>query len=95
MMDTIKEIKLKALPTNILNIYNKKVVTADEAVGHIKSGDNIVVQPGCAAPMELIKAMVNRKDELENVSLYHILIVGYLPYTKPGIEKHFQDHPFC
>ena len=94
MMDTTKEIKLKTLPTNILNIYNQKVVTADEAVGHIKSGDNIVVQPGCAAPMELIKAMVNRKDELENVSLYHILIVGDLPYAKPGMEKHFQHKAF-
>jgi acetyl-CoA hydrolase len=94
MMDTIKEIKLKALPTNILNIYNQKVVTADEAVGHIKSGDNLVIQPGCAAPMELIKAMVNRKDELEDVSLYHILIVGDLPYTKPGMEKHFQHKAF-
>ena len=94
MMDTIKEIKLKTLPTNILNIYNQKVVTADEAVGHIKSGDNVVIQPGCAAPMELIKAMVNRKDELENVSLYHILIVGDLPYAKPGMEKHFQHKAF-
>ena len=94
MMDTIKEIKLKTLPTNILNIYNQKVVTADEAVRHIKSGDNIVIQPGCAAPMELIKAMVNRKDELENVSLYHILIVGDLPYAKPGMEKHFQHKAF-
>lgn len=93
-MDNINEIKLKVLPTNILNIYNKKVVTADEAVMHIKSGDNIVVQPGCAAPMELIKAMVNRKDELENVSLYHILIVGDLPYAKPGLEKHFQHKAF-
>jgi acetyl-CoA hydrolase len=93
-MDNINEIKLKVLPTNILNVYNKKVVTADEAVAHIKSGDNIVVQPGCAAPMELIKAMVNRKDELENVSLYHILIVGDLPYAKPGFEKHFQHKAF-
>jgi len=94
MMDTIKEIKLKTLPTNILNIYNQKVVTADEAAVHIKSGDNIVIQPGCAAPMELIKAMVNRKDELENVSLYHILIVGDLPYAKPGMEKHFKHIAF-
>jgi len=94
MMDTTKEIKLKTLPTNILNIYNQKVVTADEAVGHIKSGDNIVIQPGCAAPMELIKSMVNRKDELENVSLYHILVVGDLPYAKPGMEMHFQHKAF-
>jgi acetyl-CoA hydrolase len=94
MMDNTKEIKLKVLPTNILKIYNQKVVTADEAVGHIKSGDNIVIQPGCAAPIELINAMVNRKDELENVSLYHILVVGDLPYTKPGMEKHFKHKAF-
>ena len=94
MMDNIKEIKLKTLPTNILNIYNQKVVTADEAVTHIKSGDNIVIQPGCAAPIELINAMVNRKDELENVNLYHILVVGDLPYTKPGMEKHFKHKAF-
>ena len=94
MMDSIKEIKLKTLPTNILNIFNKKLVTADEAVKVIKSGDNVIIQPGCAAPMELIRAMVNRKDELENISLYHILIVGELPYVKPGMEKHFQHKAF-
>jgi acetyl-CoA hydrolase len=93
-MNTTKEINLKTLPTNILNIYNQKVVSADEAVSNIKSGDNIIVQPGCAAPMELINAMVNRKDEIENVSLYHILIVGDLPYAKPGLEKHFQHKAF-
>jgi len=94
MLDNIKEIKLKTLPTNILNIYNQKVVTADDAVSHIKSGDNIVIQPGCAAPIELINAMVNRKDELENVNVYHILVVGDLPYTKPGMEKHFKHKAF-
>jgi len=94
MLDNIKEIKLKTLPTNILNIYNQKVVTADDAVSHIKSGDNIVIQPGCAAPIELINAMVNRKEELENVNVYHILVVGDLPYTKPGMEKHFKHKAF-
>jgi acetyl-CoA hydrolase len=70
------------------------LVSAEEAVSHIKSGDNIVVQPGCAAPMEVLKAMVNRKDELENVSLYHILIIGDLPYVKRGLEKHFKHKAF-
>ncbi len=75
------------IPTNILRIYNNKLVSADEAVKHIKSGDNIVVQPGCAAPMELIRALVRRKDELKDITLYHILIVGDLPYLHPGMEK--------
>lgn len=94
MMNLSENTNVKTLPTNILNIYSRKVVPASEAVKHIKSGDNVIVQPGCAAPMELIKAMVERKNELENVGIYHILIVGDLPYTKPGMEKHFHHKAF-
>lgn len=74
--------------------YNAKLVTADEAVKVIKSGDKIIVQPGCAAPFSIINAMVDRKDNLEDVTIYHILIVGDLPYMKPGMEKHFKHIAF-
>jgi len=74
--------------------YQEKVVSADEAAKLIKSNDKIIVQPGCAAPLELIRAMVRRKEELENVEIYHILIVGDLPYLQPGMEKHFKHKAF-
>ena len=93
-MNTFEKIGTRSLPANILNIYNRKVVSAQEAVKCIKSGDNVIVQPGCAAPMELIRAMVDRKNELEDVKVYHILVVGDLPYTKPGMEKHFKHKAF-
>lgn len=75
-------------------MYNQKLVSSDEAVKHIKSGDNVIVQPGCAVPSELVRALVRRKDELENVTMYHILIVGELPYLQPGMEKHFKHKAF-
>lgn len=94
-MTTTEESKTKLnIPTNLLKVYNNKVVSADEAVKHIKSGDNIVVQPGCAIPLELVNAMVRRKDELEDITVYHILVVGNLPYTEPGMEKHFKHKAF-
>lgn len=74
--------------------YKSKVISAQDAVKVIKSGDKIIIQPGCAAPLELIRAMVDRKDELENVDIYHILVVGKLPYTEPGMEKHFKHKAF-
>jgi len=74
--------------------YNSKLVTAEEAVKVIKSGDKIVIQPGCAAPFALINAMVDRKDDLYDVEIYHILIVGDLPYVKLGMEKHFKHKAF-
>ncbi|HEY6436470.1 MAG TPA: 4-hydroxybutyrate CoA-transferase, partial [Ignavibacteriaceae bacterium] len=93
-MVTVEEIRKKNLPANLYNIYSKKLTTAHEAVKEIKSGDNLVVQPGCAVPHELIRALVRRKDELENVTIYHILIVGELPYVNPGMEKHFKHKAF-
>lgn len=74
--------------------YNSKLVTAEEAVKVIKSNDKIIIQPGCATPLELINAMVERKDELSNVEIYHILVVGDIPYVKPGMEKHFKHKAF-
>ncbi|MCX7797526.1 MAG: 4-hydroxybutyrate CoA-transferase [Melioribacter sp.] len=92
---TTEQIKFDK-PTNAAWIkkYNAKITTPEEAVKIIKSGDKIIVQPGCAAPLELINAMVNRKDELYNVEIYHILVVGDLPYVKPGMEKHFKHKAF-
>lgn len=92
---TVDEIKV-GLTSNApwVKKYNSRIVTADEAVKIIKSNDKIVVQPGCAAPLELINAMVRRKDELSNVEIYHILVVGDIPYTKPGMEKHFKHKAF-
>jgi 4-hydroxybutyrate CoA-transferase len=92
---TVDDIKI-AKPSNApwVKRYNSRVVTAEEAVKVIKSGDKIIVQPGCAAPLDLINAMVQRKDELEGVEIYHILVVGNLPYTEPGMEKHFRHKAF-
>ncbi|MBU2493616.1 MAG: 4-hydroxybutyrate CoA-transferase [Bacteroidetes bacterium] len=74
--------------------YKSKIISAEESVKVVKSGDKIVIQPGCAAPLELIRAMVDRKDELEDVEIYHILVVGKLPYVEPGMEKHFKHKAF-
>ncbi len=91
VMDEVKKAERKP---SWFERYNSKLVSAEEAVKHIKSGDSIVVQPGCAAPMSLLNAMVDRKDELTNVNIYHILIVGKIPYLQPGMEKHFKHHAF-
>ncbi len=92
---TVDEIKI-GKPENApwVKKYNSKVVSAEEAVRVIKSNDKIIIQPGCAAPFDLIDAMVKRKDELSNVEIYHILVVGDLPYTQPGMEKHFKHKAF-
>lgn len=79
---------------NVLKTYTNKLVAASDAVRVIKSGDNVVVHSNCAFPFALINALVDRKDELENVTLMHALSVGTLPYLQPGMEKHFRHNSF-
>lgn len=92
MTEEIKINKLQKLSWK--EKYKSKVVSSDIALKVVKSGDKIVIQPGCAAPMELIRALVRKKDELMDVTLYHILIVGDLPYLAPGMDKHFKHKAF-
>ena len=89
-----KNTATNSISSNLIKLYKSKVVSAEDAVKIIKSGDNVIVQPGCAVPLKLINAMVDRKDELNNVNIYHVLVVGDLPYTKPGMEKHFKHKAF-
>jgi len=75
--------------TSILNDYKSKNVTAEEAVRCIKSHDKILIHSFCAFPTKIVEALVNRKDELDRVEIFHAMTVGELPYLKPGMEKHF------
>ncbi|MCL5020150.1 MAG: 4-hydroxybutyrate CoA-transferase [Bacteroidetes bacterium] len=69
--------------------YRSKVVSADEAVGAIRSGDRVYIHPGCAVPEVLVDAMVRRSGELEGCEVLHILSLGKAAYVQPGMEKHF------
>jgi 4-hydroxybutyrate CoA-transferase len=69
-------------------------VSAAEAVKHIKSGDNIYIHSVAAAPQELIKAMVARADELENVTIYHLHTEGDASYVNEEYKKSFYTKAF-
>ncbi len=84
----------KDLPLNVLNLYKKKVVSAAEAVKQINSGDKILVHSNCAIPFTLINALVERKNELKGVEIYHALAVGELSYLQPGMEESFIHKSF-
>jgi acyl-CoA hydrolase len=72
--------------------YRKKLVTAEEAVSVISSGDRIYVSGNAATPYFLMRALASRKDELEDVELSHVLLLGEDPFSKPGMEGHFRHN---
>jgi 4-hydroxybutyrate CoA-transferase len=66
-----------------------KLVTAAEAVKHIKSGDRVVLAHSVGEPQHLVNAMMENYQQYENVEICHMLALGPCQYCEPGMEKHF------
>jgi 4-hydroxybutyrate CoA-transferase len=75
-----------------VNDYKKKLVTAEDAVSVIKSGDRVYISGNAATPYILLNALASRKDELEDVELVHVLLLGEDPLSKPEMEGHFRHN---
>ncbi len=58
-----------------------KLVTAEEAVSVIASGDHVYIQSVAAAPQRLIQAMTARAPELRGVEIIHLHTEGSAPYA--------------
>ncbi len=75
-----------------LSHYRSKVVSVEEAVSFVKSGDRIFISGNAATPLLLMNALAQRRDSLFDVELNHVLLLGDDPLAKPGMERHFRHN---
>jgi acyl-CoA hydrolase len=75
-----------------VDIYKSKIVSAEDAVSSIKSGDRVYLSGNAATPYTLIDALAARGNDLENVQLIHVLLLGDDPLSKPEMEGHFRHN---
>ncbi len=75
-----------------LQKYKKSLTDVETAMQVVASGDHVYVHPGCAVPEVLIRQLIDRKDELTNVTIHHILTVGEAGYVGKGMESHFRHN---
>lgn len=75
-----------------MNYYQNRIVSAQEAVAVIKSGDRVVLGHACGEPLLLVDAMVDRADELENVEVVHMVAMGKGRYCLPENAKSFRHN---
>lgn len=66
-----------------------KLVTAEEAVSVIASGDHVYIQSVAAAPQRLIQAMTARAPELRGVEIIHLHTEGSAPYASAEYRESF------
>lgn len=72
--------------------YADKIVSVQEAVSHVQSGNRIVFSHACGEGQYLTDELVNQAERLENVEIVHMVAMGTAPYCQPGMEKHFRHN---
>ena len=70
-----------------LDDYNAKLTTAQAAVSIVQSGDRVYYGGNAAIPTALVEALAERRDELENVQLSHVLLLGKDLLSQPGMTE--------
>lgn len=74
--------------------YRNKILSPEDAVKHIPSNSRVVVGHAVGEPAVLLDAMVDQKEQFENVEIVHMVPMGKAAYTKEGMEKHFRHNAF-
>lgn len=76
--------------SEVEKVYQSKLVDLELAAGMVKSNSRIYVSGNAATPTPLLEALAQRKNELENVELVHVLQLGSDPFLAPEMEGHFR-----
>lgn len=71
------------------DIYESKLVTAEEAIQAIHNGDKVVTGMGCGEPFGIQRAMIENYQQFENVEIVNMLTLGDSPWLRPEMKGHF------
>jgi acyl-CoA hydrolase len=70
--------------------YRSKLMSAEQALETVNSGDRVWIQSGCGTPSMLVDALVARASHLRDVEIIHMMTLGSARYTRPEYEGHFR-----
>jgi 4-hydroxybutyrate CoA-transferase len=73
-----------------MDSYRQKIVTADEAARLISSRQRVFLTGNCSVPQTVMKALVARAHELENVEIVQVLTIGNADYVAPEMASHLR-----
>jgi 4-hydroxybutyrate CoA-transferase len=67
-----------------------RIVSAAEAAAVVRSGDRLYLHCAAAAPSALLDALVDRAEELRDVTVVHLHTEGPGPHLAPEMAGHFR-----
>lgn len=71
-------------------LYQSRVVTAEEAVSKIQSGQRVFLTGNCSTPQTILAALVKHAPNLKNVEICQALSVGPADYVSAEMEGHMR-----
>ena len=71
-------------------LYQSKIVTAEEAVRKIQSGQRVFLTGNCSTPQTVLAALVKHAPNLKDVEICQALSVGPADYVGPEMENHMR-----
>lgn len=71
-------------------LYQSRVVTAEEAVRKINSGDRVFLTGNCSVPQKVLSALVDYAPHLQDVEVVQALSVGPADYVSPDMAGHLR-----
>ena len=72
------------------SIYQSRIVSAQDAVRAIKSGNRIFLTGNVSVPQKVLAALVEYAPNLEDVEICQALTIGPADYVKPEMEGHLR-----
>lgn len=72
------------------SIYQSRVVSADEAIKAVNSGNRLFMTGNVSVPKTLLAALVRRAGELKDVEICQALTVGPADFVAPEMEGHLR-----
>jgi len=77
---------------NWLDDYKSKLKSVEAAVQMIQSGHRVYYGGNAAIPKALVMALADRREELHNVQLNHVLLLGQDPLAAENMKGHFRHN---
>ena len=77
---------------NFDKLYRSKVTDIDTALSYVKSGGRVYLGGGAGVPIELVKGLTGKAEELRNVEIVHILTFAEAPYLAADLQQSFRHN---
>jgi Acetyl-CoA hydrolase len=72
--------------------FNSRLITADEAIGLLQTGDHIVNGHGTGEPQLLPEALVRHQYDVEGIVVYHGIAMGPSVYCGENVDPDHVSH---